>query len=206
MSASAAVWALLAAPLANGAMSWRQDGKPIQRDGKILARFVAYVNANTVRDRLDSVAPGQWSLALEVLPSTQDEDAAAQFAFKARLTVLGVAREDVGVGKDYKQASTDAFKRAAVGFGIGHELYQLGTNWVELDGDGKFAKPREDPQAAYDRRHRTISTAAAPPARTVRPPAPPLIDPRIPRGAPAPSRAGLPSQPPPHEDEDGLPF
>src|SRR5256885_1205996 len=26
-------------------------------------------------------------------------------------------------------------------------------NWVEMDGDGKYAKPLEDPQAAYLRRH-----------------------------------------------------
>jgi len=62
-------------------------------------------------------------------------------------------REDVGTGRDYKSAATDAFKRAAVRFGIAHELYSYGTNWVELDGDGKFAKPVEDPAAAYARRN-----------------------------------------------------
>ena len=77
---------------------------------------------------------------------------ANRFAFKARLQILGVVREDVGTGKDYKQASTDAFKRAAVRFGIGHELYQLGTNWVELESGARGARPVEDPQRAHDRR------------------------------------------------------
>jgi len=150
-------WAALAAPLPSGTVAWRQDGRAIERDGKHFARFVAYVEANTVRERLDAVVPGEWNLTLELLPMVAGmEDAenadANRFGFKARLQILGIVREDVGTGKDYKQASTDAFKRAAVRFGIGHELYQLGTNWVELESGAKGARPVEDPQAAHDRR------------------------------------------------------
>jgi len=47
------IWSALAAPLPPGVISWRQDGRPISRDGRHLARFVAYIEANTVRD-----APG----------------------------------------------------------------------------------------------------------------------------------------------------
>ena len=127
------------------------------RDGKFFARFVSYIDAQTVRERLDSVVPGEWNLTIELLPSpggANDNDfpEPANCAFKARLQILGVVREDVGTGKDYKQASTDAFKRVAVRFGIGHELYEMGQNWVQMDGDGKYAKPVEDPQAAYERR------------------------------------------------------
>jgi hypothetical protein len=148
------VWSRLAMPVAPDTIAWRQDGRPIQRDGRYLARFVAYIEANTVRERLDTVVPGEWDLTLELLPALPGasvEDGTV-CTFKARLQVLGVIREDVGTGKDYKQASTDAFKRAAVRFGIAHELYSYGQNWVELDGDGKFAKPVEDPAAAYARK------------------------------------------------------
>jgi len=148
------IWTRLAQPVAPDTIAWRQDGRPIQRDGRYIARFVAYIEANTVRERLDAVVPGEWDLTLELLPALPGasvEDGTA-CTFKARLQVLGVIREDVGTGKDYKQASTDAFKRAAVRFGIGHELYAYGQNWVELDGDGKFAKPVEDPAAAYARK------------------------------------------------------
>jgi hypothetical protein len=148
------VWSRLAMPVAPDTIAWRQDGRPIQRDGRFLARFVAYIEANTVRERLDAVVPGEWDLTLELLPALPGASAEEGTActFKARLQVLGVIREDVGTGKDYKQASTDAFKRAAVRFGIAHELYGYGQNWVELDGDGKFAKPVEDPAAAYARK------------------------------------------------------
>lgn len=151
------VWAKLAAPLPPGVTAWRQDGRPVMRDGRFFARFVSYIDANTVRERLDGVVPGEWNLTLELLPPLGDGDddhlpEQNRCAFKARLQILGVVREDVGTGKDYKQASTDAFKRVAVRFGIGHELYAMGVNWVQMDGDGKFAKPLEDPQAAHERR------------------------------------------------------
>jgi hypothetical protein len=147
------IWALLSAPLPEGVISWRQDGRPVQRDGKFFARFVAYIEANTVRERLDSVVPGEWDLTLELLPAIVATDADEPgCSFKARLQILGVIREDVGTGRDYKQAATDAFKRAAVRFGIAHELYAYEQNWVQVDGDGKFAKPIEDPAEAYARR------------------------------------------------------
>ena len=38
-------------------------------------------------------------------------------------------------------------------FGIAHELYAYEQNWVEMDGDGKYARPVEDPQLFYIRRH-----------------------------------------------------
>ena len=37
-------------------------------------------------------------------------------------------------------------------FGIAHELYAYEQNWVQMDGDGRNAKPLEDPGAVYARR------------------------------------------------------
>ena len=146
------IWAQLSAPLPAGVISWRQDGRPVQRDGRYFARFVAYVDANTVRERLDGVVPGEWDLTLELLPTLASDDDETTCSFKARLQILGVIREDVGTGRDYKQAATDAFKRAAVRFGIAHELYAYEQNWVQVDGDGKYAHPLEDQADAYARR------------------------------------------------------
>ena len=148
------IWSKLSAPLPSGVISWRQDGKPVQRDGKYVARFVAYIDANTVRERLDSVVPGEWDLTLDLLPTlaSQDENGEQTCSFKARLQILGVIREDVGTGRDYKSAATDAFKRAAVRFGIAHELYSFEQNWVQVDSDGRYAKPLEDPAVVYARR------------------------------------------------------
>jgi hypothetical protein len=165
------IWSKLAAPLPAGVISWRQDGRPIQRDGKFFARFVAYIEANTVRERLDTVVPGEWDLTLDLLPPmpgapgsvAEDE---TQVSFKARLQILGVIREDVGTGRDYKSAATDAFKRAAVRFGIAHELYSFEQNWVQIDGDGKYAKAIEDPAAAYARRQGRTGRTEVPRSET----------------------------------------
>jgi Rad52/22 family double-strand break repair protein len=163
------VWVRLADPVPPGAIAWRQDGKVVARDGRFYARFVAYIEANTARERLDRVVPGAWDLTLELLPTlpvADDEGGGQACSFKARLQVLGVVREDVGTGRDYKAAATDAFKRAAVRFGIAHELYAYEQNWVQVDGDGRHAKPLEDPQTAYDRRYGATLAAdtALPPA------------------------------------------
>lgn len=165
MIATQGVWLKLSAPIPNDRLAWRQDGKVHAKDGKFWARFVVYVEANTVRERLDSVVPGEWNITLDLLPSpayTAEEDMTVNF--KARLQILGVIRENVGTGKDYKSAATDAFKRAAVGFGIGSELYDYEQNWVPMDGDGKNAKPLEDPQSAYQRRFGTGTESAAVPS------------------------------------------
>ena len=172
------VWAKLSAPVSSAAISWRQDGKVTARDGKYFARFVAYIEANTVRERLDTVVPGEWDLTLELLPTVPAEEGeGTQCSFKARLQILGVIREDIGTGRDYKSASTDAFKRAAVRFGVAHELYGYEQNWVEMDGDGRYAKPLEDPQAAYVRRYGKPGTtlAASVNGAAPLPPAPPSL-------------------------------
>ena len=161
------LWSALAAPLPAGLISWRQDGRAIGRDGRYYARFVAYIDANTVRERLDGVVPGEWDLTLDLLPLLPGGDEDGSFcSFKARLQILGVIREDVGTGRDYKQAATDAFKRAAVRFGVGHELYAYEQNWVRVDGEGRYAKPLEDPQSAYTRRTSRASISDTESART----------------------------------------
>ena len=161
------IWSRLAEPLPNGVVYWRQDGKVIARDGKYFARFVAYIEANTARERLDAVVPGEWDLTLELLPPLPglDDVADGSCSFKARLQILGVIREDVGTGRDYKAAATDAFKRAAVRFGIAHELYAYEQNWVQMDGDGRNAKPLEDPGVVYARRYGPANGANLPAER-----------------------------------------
>src|SRR3954468_612398 len=96
------VWAKLSGPLPAGVISWRQDGKVTARDGRYFARFVAYIEANTVRERLDTVVPGEWDLTLELLPAmaAMADVEGVECSFKARLQILGVIREDVGHGRD----------------------------------------------------------------------------------------------------------
>jgi hypothetical protein len=55
-----------------------------------------------------------------------------------------------------------------VRFGIAHELYAYEQNWVQMDGDGKYAKPIEDPAVAYARRYGKTKPAVVKPARAAR--------------------------------------
>lgn len=168
------IWKQIASPLPAGAISWRQQGRGKPRDGKFFAPFVAYTDAQVVRERLDDVTPGEWDLTVELLPSiTADGDGVENdepIAFKARLQILGVIREDVGSGRDYKTAATDAFKRAAMRFGVAHELYtDYEIVWVQVDGDGKYAKALEDPATVYARKNGNgapPATRAASPAQS----------------------------------------
>ena len=202
------IWARLAAPFPKSAVEWRQDGKMFLRDGKPFGRFVAYVGANAVRARLDETVAGDWTIALELLPIIADAEGVAIVAFKARLTINGIFREDVGVGRDPKAASSDSMKRSAARFGIGAELHRMFAI-VQLESEAKYAKPIEPPQAVYDRRTRTAPPAptpavAAPAARQSRPTTPPMRDPRVPQGAPTPAR-NTPPEAPPLDDGD-IPF
>lgn len=171
------LWSKLAAPILADLIEWRQDGKAVRREGEYFARFVPYISANTARSRLDSVVPGEWDLTLEVLPPIPtDQGGEATVSFKARLQILGVIREDVGTGRDYKSASSDAFKRAAVRFGIANELYDYPQVWVPVSGEDRNAKPLESPRDVYARRFGNGGgsteggSSAAPPA--AREPAP----------------------------------
>lgn len=156
MTADPSVWAKLAAPIDPTEIEWKQKTYPTERDGKFFAFYVAYIEAGTVRRRLDEFAPGQWTVELTELTPLPTGEADKVCAFKARLTVCGVTRESVGYGKDHKQADTDAFKRAGVRFGIGHELYdEIEGISVEMKSGDKKAWPKEDPADVFARRQRS---------------------------------------------------
>lgn len=147
------VWARLREPMEARDIQWRIDGKSTERDGRHFARVVAYCDVPAVFRRLDAVVPGEWDYTAEVIPGTgTDNNGQPVVAVKGRLQVLGVIREDVGQGADYKTANTDAFKRTARLFGIALELWEMdGPLFVQVSA-GKFPKIEEDCNAAYERK------------------------------------------------------
>ena len=164
------LWAALAAPLDADATAWRPEGGPVARDDAWYVRYVAHPGVNAVRERLDRVVPGEWDLTLELLPPLPGRAGEPQeCAFKARLQILGVIREDVGMGADYKAAANDALARAAVRFGIGHELTEREPNWVVVDGP-ETPRALEAPATASARRAGAAESrgmaGSVPPRRT----------------------------------------
>lgn len=148
------LWTQLAAPLTGASVTWRSDGCTVEVDGRFFARLFPALDVRIIRDRLDSIVPGEWNLTLEALPMPALAPAApatAAVALKARLQILGVVREDTGTGSDYQSAADEAFTRVAARYGIGHELGAGSPAWVEMDGMGPAARPVEEPAAAAER-------------------------------------------------------
>lgn len=127
----------LLAPFPAEMVGWKAQATT--RDGS-RAMAVAYVDARCVQDRLDEVVgPENWSDAYTVLDSSANAVVVA-----CRLTVLGITKEDVGTGEDAKAAYSDAFKRAAVKFGVSRFLYSLPKRWVDYNPQKK--QLQETPQ------------------------------------------------------------
>ena len=112
---------------------WRKIGRLLQqpmptrdRPGRGGRKF-EYITARQAAERLDTVVGcGNWSSAFRVLDLEHG-------AVECTLTVCEVSKADVGYPNDadndpedepLKAAYSDAFKRAAVQFGIGRWLYQ----------------------------------------------------------------------------------
>lgn len=85
-----------------------------QDDTKGGAVIVGYIDARLVVERLNLVLPGRWEA-----PRFEGTNA-GMWCF---LEAGGVTMADVGMGRDLKAARSDAFKRAAVNFGIGVSVY-----------------------------------------------------------------------------------
>jgi len=123
------VFARLAAPFPPDAVSWRV-GSTTKDKAKGMA--LAYIDARDVMDRLDEVlGPDSWSDSYDV------HGPRVICTLSLRLGEGGdwVSKSD-GAGdtavESEKGAISDAFKRAAVKWGVGRYLYSLPSPWVQL--------------------------------------------------------------------------
>lgn len=112
----------LAAPFPPTAIHWRQQGKPSAKGWVVI---VPYLDARAVMSRLDAVVgPFGWRDSYRAAP---------EGGIQCRLELRDpdgewVAKEDAADRTDIegtKGGNSDAFKRAAVKWGIGRYLYQL---------------------------------------------------------------------------------
>lgn len=116
-------------PFAPEAVRWK-----VQHAAGTSGLIVGYIDARLAIERLNLVVADLW----------HDDYAPGQDGLLCKLTVDGVTRRDVGAGKG-KAAYSDAFKRAAVKFGVGVSLYALPQTWLRVtDGHLKLAGPSRD--------------------------------------------------------------
>lgn len=92
------------------------------------AMLVAYVQHTDAYVRVEQVDPSWSTQVLEVKYHAPD-----YCTVRMRLTILGVSRDNVGDGSEEKGATSDAFKRCAMLFGVGRYLYDSETVWVPFN-------------------------------------------------------------------------
>ena len=123
--------AALAEPFASDAIHWRV-GSTTSDNKRGMA--LAYVDARDVMNRLDQVCGGAW----------QDHYQEVCGRVVCCISIHNQTRSD-GAGDTQVEAEkgglSDAFKRAAVKWGIARYLYQLPNEWVQLDAKRKIMQP-----------------------------------------------------------------
>lgn len=139
----------LAAPFPAEEIKWR-PGKLTKDKAKGMP--LAYIDARAVMDRLDDVVgPENWENNFTVTPTKN----------LCALTVLGVTKCDGAEDTSFegpKGGLSDSFKRAAVHFGIGRYLYNLGDQkWLPVDSFGKFKQTPKLPEWALPAGERVVS-------------------------------------------------
>jgi hypothetical protein len=160
----------LSEPFDADAISWRvgstnidqKTGEP--RDGKPASGMaLAYLDARDVMDRLDLVCgPEGWQcryshvgatavceIGIRIVQAGTDE-----WIWKAD----GAGATDIEAEKG---ALSDAFKRAAVRFGVGRYLYGLSSPWVDLQKRGRTWIIKQDQYAKLNALHRSYTGISA---------------------------------------------
>jgi hypothetical protein len=137
------MFSMLAAPFPPERVSWRVGSTTAD---KKKGMALAYIDARDVMDRLDVVCgPGGWQCryphangktVCEIGIYVTLPGDGAEWIWKAD----GAGDTDVEAEKG---ALSDAFKRAAVRWGIGRYLYDLASPWVELEPMGRSFKIKD---------------------------------------------------------------
>ena len=139
----------LSAPFPTESIDWRV-GSTTGDKSKGMA--LAYIDARTVMDRLDTMCgPAGWQNKYS--PGVGGSiicDLGVQFPDGWIWKADGAGATDF---EGEKGALSDAFKRAAVRFGIGRYLYDLKAPWVAIEAFGKSFKIVEAERGKLDDVH-----------------------------------------------------
>ncbi len=166
-------FAKLAAPFPPSAVSWRVGSVSGER-----GMALAYLDARDVMDRLDDVAgPSNWQCRYSHVGAITVCEIGI-WGVQGELTWVwkadGAGQSDIEAEKG---ALSDAFKRAAVRWGIGRYLYHLPSPWVQIEKRGKSAviAKSEYPKLEHILAQASVNHAVAQPM-TERPSLPPAED------------------------------
>lgn len=154
---------VLATPIVDAEVEWRVD----QIHGNSV-RLLAYIDARAAMFRLDSaVGPECWKDVYGPHPQGDDKGVLCilSLAVGGTTGMEWVSKSDVGTPsrtEGEKGAVSDAFKRACVKWGIGRNLYELPTTWVDIQSAKPKGIDRRRVVRVADKRTNTYGWAVAP--------------------------------------------
>jgi len=132
------IFTKLSAPFPGDRISWRL-GSTNKEKTRGLA--LAYIDARDVMERLDQVVgPGNWQNRYPHANGKTVCEIGLRIGDDWVWKSDGAGDSDVEAEKG---ALSDAFKRAAVRWGIGRYLYDLASPWVEIEPFGKSFKIKD---------------------------------------------------------------
>lgn len=132
----------LAAPFDVDAISWRIGST---NQDKTSGMALAYLDARDVMDRLDLVCgPAGWQCRYSHANGKTVCDIGIKCGDEWVWKADGAGDSDIEAEKG---ALSDAFKRAAVRWGIGRYLYSLHSPWVDIETKGRTSFIKKDQQA-----------------------------------------------------------
>jgi hypothetical protein len=144
-----------------GGIKWRLNDRPEKVRSNRQGLFVPYVSIEAVLHRLNrALKEGyieDWAATYQILPpleSKESRDNASSPVYVSctlRIKIAGEwhERTDVGSGNDYKDAYSDALKRAARLFGVGAYVAHMEPRYVPVDdrlrptSEAEFRKEEE---------------------------------------------------------------
>lgn len=144
-------------PFPTTSISWRV-GATTEKDGKLLGKPLAYIDARDVMDRLDGVlGPQAWQCRYSEQGAKTICEIGVNIGAADRTASLEWIWKADGAGDtDYeaeKGALSDAFKRAAVRWGVGRYLYDIKSGWVEVAKRGNTTFIPDESRAKLDKLH-----------------------------------------------------
>lgn len=136
------IWEKLKAPFPPVNVSWRVGAT---NGEKTKGLALAYIDARDVMERLDAVVgPENWQNKYSHANGKTVCDIGVRIEGEWVWKADGAGDTDTEAEKG---ALSDAFKRAAVRFGIGRYLYDLGNTWAEIEAFGRSYRIKESEYA-----------------------------------------------------------
>ncbi|MEQ9634640.1 MAG: Rad52/Rad22 family DNA repair protein [Devosia marina] len=153
----------LAAPFPPNEIEWRVGST---KQDKSAGLALAYLTARHVMDRLDeTVGPTNWQDRYEFHGSRTVCYLSIRIDGEWITKADGAGDSDVEAEKG---AISDALKRAAVKFGIGRYLYDLGNTWVDIEPAGRSFRIKNDQYHKLEKALRALDNDGLVPERAPR--------------------------------------